>query len=353
MNVTVNSQDLAAELRRLNKIVPTKASIPILSHALMTADEGGITFYATDLELSLSGACRGRVEESGIVAFPVAKLLAMVEQFPDSDVILTANDVVFAVRCGKFSSRLQAMPTEDFPTPPEINGTTVLIDAADLRNLIDKTRHAISDTKHILKGALLSFVDASVAMVATDGQRLALATAARAGIDVDVIIPTKTLDVLASGSDSCDIEVTVGDRHLFFAFNGRLLTSRKLEGRFPSYDRIIPRSNEKKITIDRNAWVASLRRVLLTAEETEAVFIAFEADQMTMSSKSAGIGASTETLDVGYEGAAMQICAKGTYLLDFLAAATSPAMTLALGDTNGHALLESGDHLGVIALMKT
>lgn len=354
MNLTVNSQDLAAELRLLNKIVPTKPVIAILSHALMTADEAGIRLYATDLEMALTGPCLGHIDMPGQIAIPVAKLLAIVEQFPDADVSLTADRQQVGIRCGAYSSKLQAMPTDDFPTPPEAAGQTVTIDASALRQLIAKTRHALnaSGAKHVLKGALLTFVGPAAAMVATDGQRLSLATAARAGIDLDVIIPAKALDVLAGGAEEGDVALTVGDRHLFFASGGRLLTSRKLEGRFPAYDRIIPRENDKLIEADRAAWIAALRRVILTAEETSAVYLNVAANEMGMASASVGIGSGQESIAVGYAGEDLKARINGAYLLDFLNAATGPTVTLALKDAQGHALLTDGDHLGVVALMR-
>ena len=353
MNVVVNSQILAAELRLLNRVVPTKPAVAILSHALLRADEDGVSFYATDLEVALSGSCAGRVDAPGQAAVPVAKLLQMVEQFADGDVELTSGGNQLGVRCGAFSSKLQALPVDDFPMQPEVAGQVVEIDAASLRQLIGKTRHAInaSGTKHVLKGALLTFVGDAVAMVATDGQRLSLATAGRKGEDLDVVVPAKALDALAAGAEEGTVTLTVGDRHLFFALGGRQLTSRKLEGRFPAYDRIIPRDNDQLIDVDRAAWIAALRRVVLTAEETSAVYLALTPGWMRMTSASVGIGSSGEDVEVRYDGE-LKACVNGPYLLDFLNAAAGASVTMALKDADGHVLLTDGDHLGVVALMR-
>ena len=353
MNVTINSQELAAELRLLNKVVPTKPTIAILSHALLTATDA-ISLYATDLGMALTSPCPGRVDEPGQAAVPVAKLLSMVEQFADSDVLLTSDGRQIGVSCGAFRGKLQALPTEDFPTQPEVDGTEVTLDASALRSLIAKTRHAMnaSGNTRVLKGALLTFVGDVVALVATDGQRLSLATASRAGADLDVVVPAQTLDVLASGRDEGDLTLTVGARHLFFALGGRLLTSRRLEGKFPAYDRIIPRDNALTVEADRHALTAALRRVVLTAEETEAVYLSLAPGLLNMSSASVGIGSANEEVAVGYDGPALKACVNGRFLLDFLNAAQGATVTLALKDEKGSLLLTDGDHLGVIAMMR-
>ncbi len=357
MKLTINSQVLAAELRLLNRVVPTKPAIAILSHALLSAGLEGIAFHATDMEVALTGPCQGIVEEAGQTAVPVAKLLQMVEQFAEGDVTLHGTGQSLAVRCGAFSSKLQAMPVDDFPMQPEVKGAAVQLDAAGLRTLIAKTRHAINaaGAKHALKGALLTFVGGNVAMVATDGQRLALATTTRQGEDLDVVVPVKALDVLAGGAEEGALELTVGDRHLFFASGGRLLTSRRLEGKFPSYERIIPSEevNRLKVQADKHALSAALRRVILTAEETEAVFMHFASGSVTLASASVGIGSANEGVAVLYEGEAFKACVNGAYLLDFLNAASGSQVTLALAGPMGSLLATDGDHLGVIALMRT
>lgn len=354
MNITVNSQNLAAELRQLNKIVPSKPAIAILSHTLVTAAEG-ITFHATDMEVAMTSPCVGHVDEPGSAAIPVGKLLQMVEQFPDADVNIAVDDKHVTIKCEAFASRLQTLPVEDFPTQPVVEGVTSSIAAPTLRDLIAKTRHAINatGTKHLLKGALLTFVGETVAMVTTDGKRLALATASRAGIDMDVVIPVKALDVLAGGTYEGDIELMIGNRHLFFSYKDCLLTSRKLEGTFPAYNGIIPRDNTNVVQVDRHDLCATMRRVVLTAEETSAVCITLSEGLMSLSSASIGIGSATEDLAVGYAGPPLKVYINGPYLLDFLNAASGQSLTIAFKDGKGSALLTDGNHLGVVSLMRS
>lgn len=351
MNVTVNSQILATELRALNKIIPAKPAINILGHVMLKAMGDSLSFYATDLEIGLSTDCHAQVTKSGVIALPAAKLLALVEQFTDADVTIALEGIKAIVMCGAFKSRLQAMPADDFPPATDPEGDANTLDVAAFQQLIDKTRYALSTSasKYILRGALLALSGPAAAMVTTDGKRLAIATMTRIGTDQNMVIPVKALDALIGQMNSDSIEVTVGGRHLFFAFGRRLLISRTIDGTFPQYERIIPRENDKVVTIDRSALSAALRRIVLIAEENYAVYFSLSPDALELSTSSAEVGSALETMRVSYEGPPLKVCINGNYVLDFLKAASSPTITMTLKDVVGAALLTDGDdHIAVI-----
>jgi DNA polymerase-3 subunit beta len=353
VNITINSQLLAAELRLLSKIVPAKPAIAILSHALLRADDS-LHLYATDLEVGLSTSCDARVSVPGTAAVPVAKLLSLVEQFTDGDVTIALDKSHVIVKCSSFTSRLQTLSAHDFPEPKAVEGTSRTLDATALRQLIARTRYAVSaaNSKYVLKGSLLTLSGPVAVMAATDSKRLALASTSRIGPDARVIIPAKTLDVLAGQADEGDIELTIGSRHLFFAVGGRLLTSRTIDGEFPKYERVIPRDNDKIVTADRNVLAAALRRVGLVSEESGAVYLDVAPGTIGLSARSYGIGSADETVEVAYDGLPLRVCVNGGYILDFLNAASEPMVTLALKDTKGAMLLtDSSDHVAVIMLM--
>lgn len=360
MNVTINSQALAVELRLLCKIVPNKPVIPILSHVLLDASEG-LRFYATDLEVGLSSRCAGTVIDPGRGAIPAAKLLSMVEQFPDGDVTLALEGRQVLVRCGQFKSRLQAGSVDDFPQEQDVEGTSCTLDAATLGWLIGKTRHATASSaiRHVLQGALLKLTPKVAAMVSTDGKRLVLATAGRPeGPDMEFVVPAKTMDVLAGQLEAGDVELTKGGRHLFFAMGDRLLTSRTIDAPFPAYERIVPR-NDKQIGFDRVALMSALRRVVLAAEENGAVYFniapggADSPGRLELSSASAGVGSADETMPIQYDGPPLKVCINGNYVLAFLDVATEQTMTLVLKDANSAALLQDGrECFSVIMLMR-
>ena len=361
MNITVNSQALAIELRLLNKVVPSKPAIHILSHVLFEAGGSGLEAYATDLELGLSTRCDAEVHSPGRMAIPAARLLALVEQFPDGDVSIALEDVSkgrsVSIKCGNFNSKLQALSADDFPKPPAVEGQNCRLDAAGLRELIAQTRYAINATsqKSILQGALLSIEGPVAVMVGTDTKRVALATMACDGneVKVRVIVPAKTLDALATQPADDEMLMTVGPKHLFFQSGDRTLTSRMLEGVFPDYAKVVPRGNDKMIDVNRSVLAAALRRVKLVCEDTLAVKFIVEGKTLRLMASSAEVGAAEETVPIEYDGPDVKVMTSGQHVLDFLNAARNGNVTLALKDAKTAILATDGtDHLGVIILMK-
>jgi DNA polymerase-3 subunit beta len=346
VHITCNSQHLGAELRLLNKIVPAKPAIQILGHLLLRA-EMDFKLYATDLEVGLLTPCRARINEPGAVALPAAKLLQLVEQFPDAEVTIH-ND---KITCGTFTSKMQAISADQFPTPAEVSGPTLQLNGPALRQMILRTRYVISESgsKYVLRGALLSLTAAGAAMAATDGKRLALATMQYAGDDHQLIIPTATLDML--GSQNGDVTLTLGDNHLFFEADGRLLISGMLDSKFPSYARIIPRDNPHTLTVERSALSAALRRILIVAELNCAVYCQLAENQLTLKTSSVEVGNADETVRISYIGPPMTLCVNGRYLLDFLEVAQT--VTIMLKDPDSAMLLTDGvDHLAVVMTMR-
>jgi DNA polymerase-3 subunit beta len=355
MNLVINSQILASELRVLNKVAPTKAAVPIFSYVLITADRErpqAVQLYATDLEIGLHTQCPAQVQMPGTAALPVARLLAMVEHFRNADVTLTLEGGQMQITCEAFQSRLQTLPTTDFPLLPEVSGPTFPLNAPELRRLIQSTRYAVSDKagRYFLQGGLLTLAGQTAALITTDGKRLALATMSRIGEAAQAILPVKTLDLLALQTDLGDVQFTIGDRHLFFVGGGRTVISRRLEGTFPNYERIIPRDNPHQAKVDRLALSAALRRVGLIAEETQDTAFAFTpgsngaSGALELSASTANVGQASERMTVTYEGAPFTVHVSWQSVLEMLDVAAAPMLTMQLKDEKTALLLLDGDH---------
>lgn len=353
MNISVNSQLLAKELRALNKIAPTKPAIPILSHVLLTATDT-LSLAATDLELAYRTTCVAQITTPGTVALPVAKILAMVEQFPDADVNILLDGKHAVIKCGAFKSRMQAMSPEDFPQLQEPNGVSSTLDGTSFRQMITRTRYAVAAdaSRYLLQGALLALAGPVAAMCATDSKRLALATMTRQGAEARVVIPVKALDVLANGAD-LEIELTVSERHLFFGSDNRLLISRTIDGEFPKYERILPRENSNVVTVERSILASALRRVGLVSEQNQSTLFDFAEGRLDISTSSAEIGDADERVPIGYVGEPLTMQCSWRLLLDALDAASGQTVTLALKDASSPILFTDGDDsLAVIMPMR-
>lgn len=386
MIFSVNSQQLAAALRPLNKVTPTKATIPILSYVLIEATGSSLRLSATDLDVSLSLSCAAEVSQPGSIALPAATLLRMVEQFTDAPVTIETEGKTEAktgdkkgsnpgvrVTCGAFTSRLQTLAAEDFPTLAQPDcvqpdgAAPITLPGATLAALIAKVRYAATtdDTRYFMHGALLKLAGGTLTLVATDGHRVSVATAAGVvGADVSTIIPAKTLALLATFSTG-DITFTVAENHLFFsdgdqlANNGRLFTSRKIDGNFPNWERTLPKDHDKTLTVDRAALAAALHRVSVSASQNRSTSIAMSEGVVTISAKSVEVGDADEQMVAHYVGDPLTFSIDWRYLLEFLDAAEGATIALTAKDaltaislTDGPITSGSASFLNVISLMR-
>ncbi len=344
MKVTVNSQLLATELRFVLKAVPGKPAIQILGCVLLVAKGEDLKVAATNLELTLSSRCDATVEEDGAIVLPAAKFLALVERFPDDDVELFEDQGKTLVRCGDFTSQIVAHKAVDYPLLPVERGERSTIDGNTLAALINKVSAAIDPTssKQVLRGALLMLQGPAVAMVATDGKRLSVATAVReGGTDTRVIVHRVAMDAIASQAGTVEFSTT--NDHLFFRYGDRLISSVVIDGDYPPYERIIPKANKLVVTFESHAMAAALHRMSVVAEDNGATKFSLSTNQLVLKSSSAEVGVAEEKVAVKYAGPNLDGTVSGRFILDFLETSTSSSIVLKIKDGKSAMLFEDGD----------
>ena len=356
MHVIVASSDLVRELTVLARLVPKKSTLPILSNVLIQAADGWCHLSATDLEVGLVTAAQATVGEAGDLTLPVAKLVELAKSLPNTDITISAVKGVVKFTAAGFNSRLQALSAADFPAIPTPEGTSITLPRGPFRDLIRKTSFAINegDKRHLVRGALLTLPENAFGLVATDSHRLALAPATRVGPAAEpALLPSKALEHLSTllgDSGEGDLTFSHTDRHLFFEIDGRVLVSRRIDGKFPNYERIIPKDNDKVVTLDRQAFATIVKRQLLIAD---IVTLTLHGGALDVTSSSAEVGDAIERLPVsGYDGPKLEIKLNGSYVVDFLDAASSPTVTLALTDGKSPALFADGDYINVVMSMR-
>ena len=352
MELNIRQTELLKELQLLQGIVERKNTIPILANVLIEAEDGAseVRLAATDLEVGLRSRCAATVVKGGSVTLPARKLYEIVRALPDAEIRISEPTTgTVNVTAERFNSRIQTLPREDFPSMPDAGGaTTAHLASAPLAEMIAKTQFAITgeDTRFFLNGALFLLSSSSMSLVATDGHRLALASAASqraengaeggAGGDEEeqsrVILPRKTLSELARllGEDSADeVAYEQGENHLFFDLGTRQLISRTIDAQFPAHERVLPKGNDKRVEFDRDRLVGTLKRVaLLSNERSRAVKFQIDAGGVEISSSSPDVGEASEVLAVDYEGPQTEICFNAQYVLDFLGVVDSDSVVI-------------------------
>ena len=359
MELNIRQTELLKELQLLQGIVERKNTIPILANVLIEAEAGAseVRLAATDLEVGLRSRCAAAVVEGGSVTLPARKLYEIVRALPDTEIrIAEPSAGTVKVTAERFDSRIQTLPREDFPSMPDAAGEdTARLASVRLAEMIARTQFAITgeDTRFFLNGALFLLSSSSMSLVATDGHRLALASAAGKGAEDDaggdegepsrVILPRKTLSELARllGEDGAEeVAYEQGENHLFFAVGARQLISRTIDAQFPAHERVLPKGNDKRIEFDRDRLVGTLKRVaLLSNERSRAVKFRIDAGGVEISSSSPDVGEASEVLAVEYEGPRTEICFNAQYVLDFLGVVDSDSVVLDFKDEVSQAVL--------------
>jgi DNA polymerase-3 subunit beta len=353
MELVVRKTDLLRELQLFQGIVERKNTIPILANVLLEATTDEVKLLATDLEVGLRSRCAAAVAKGGSLTLPAKKLYEIVKALPETDVRIEEDRNGVKVAADKFDSRMQTLPREDFPTLPESSGSyNASLPREILKQMVAKTQFAITgeDTRYFLNGALFILRPDSMSLVSTDGHRLALITVSRekgkgkrTEDEVRVILPRKTLlelgRLLAEGEG--EIQYERGENHLFFDIGGRLLISRMIDGQFPAFERVIPKSNDKRVEFDRDRLTSAVKRVaLLSNERSRAVKFQIDKGKVEIASSSPEFGEAKEMLIVDYADAPVTICFNAQYVLDFLGVVETDSVSLEFKDEMSQAVMK-------------
>jgi DNA polymerase-3 subunit beta len=352
MEILVRRSDLAKELHLVQGIVERKNSIPILSNVLAEARSGELRISATDLDVSLLCGCAAQVIEEGGVTLSAKKLYEIVRSLPESDVSLRLEkDAWTFIRCERSEFRMAGLPKEDFPTLPDgKTGRAIEIPASLLKALIQRTQFAITaeDARYYLAGALLVIDKDAVAMVATDGHRLAWAqrkAALKIAEPLRVLVPRKAITELGRLMDELGPDEVVtfhqGETHLVFSAGGRTLASKMVEAQFPAFEKVIAVTGDKKVVLGREALLSAIRRVsLLSSERGRAVRVAVESGKLEVSASSPELGEAREALSIDYTGEGAEIGFNAQYLVEFLQAVGTNEIQLELKDAESQGMLK-------------
>jgi DNA polymerase-3 subunit beta len=350
MELVVRKNDLQKELSLLQGIVERKNTIPILANVLLEASKDHVSLLATDLDVGLRSQCEASVTRPGTLTLPAKKLFEIVAALPDTEIRLSEDKggKSVTIAADRFESRMQTLAASEFPTPPSDAGTTLAtLPGAALKRMIQYTRFAITseDTRYFLNGAQLVLTPDTMSMVATDGHRLAFIRvneASGTSGPSEVLLPRKTLNEIARLIDGAEsIEFSQGENHLFFRAGTRLLISRKIDANFPAYERVIPKTNDKRIEFDRDRLAAAVRRVrLLSNERSKAVKFVVGKDQVEIASSTPEVGEAHEVLPVEYDGGALQICFNADYVDNFLGVVETEGVELEFKDEMSQAVMK-------------
>ena len=354
MKATIERATLLKSLSHVQSVVERRNTIPILSNVLLEArEDGSIRVMATDLDLQVDESVAANVAQPGATTVSAHTLFDIVRKLPEgSQVELAAADDKMQVNAGRARFNLSTLPRDDFPVIAEGDLPTKFeLPAATLRQIVDKTRFAISseETRYYLMGIFLHVVDDVLKAAATDGHRLARVTVPRPdGAEgmPDIIIPKKCVNELRKLLDEVEgtVEMSLSATKVRFVLGHAVLTSKLIDGTFPDYNRVIPTANDKLLKLDPKTFAAGVDRVsTIASEKTRAVKMAVDRDRVTLSVTSPENGTAAEELAADYGADGIEIGFNARYLLDILGQIEGDSVEVHLADAAAPTLLREND----------
>ncbi len=342
-------------LQSVAGIVERRHTLPVLANVLIRKTGSSVQLTTSDLEIQIRTTAELEGDNGSFTTTVGArKLIDILRTMPaDQTVSLESTQNKLVLKGGKSRFTLQTLPAEDFPLVQEAPsfGPAFSVPQKTLKDLMNQVSFAMAvhDIRYYLNGILFVAEGKQLSLVATDGHRLAFASAT---LDVEVprqevILPRKTvleLQRLLSDADGA-IEMRFANNQAKFSFDGMEFVTKLVEGKFPDYNRVIPRNHRNHITLGRAPLLACLQRTaILTSEKFKGVRLNVEPGLLRVASNNAEQEEAVDELDIDYNGDSIEIGFNVTYLIDALSNMSQDMVKLELQDSNSSALLTNPEN---------
>ena len=354
MQFDISREALIKPLQLVTGVVERRQTLPVLSNVLLVLDNGALSLTGTDLEVELVG--RVQVEgkaEPGEITVPARKFMDICKSLPDdASIKLELEDNKITLRSGRSRFSLATLPATEFPSIEETTGNQEFsISQTLLKEMLESTSFAMAqqDVRYYLNGMLFEINPDYLRVVATDGHRLSMHTEKmKLGVDhqVQVIVPRKGImeltRLLAEGDE--DVSVSVGASHIRVSTANFTFTSKLVDGKFPDYDRVLPKGGDKTIIASRQALRQSLSRTaILSNEKFRGVRLMLSNDELKILANNPEQEEAEEVVSVEYQGDSLEIGFNVSYLIDVLTVLDSDSVQIIVSDPNSSALMQAAE----------
>ncbi|WP_375740779.1 DNA polymerase III subunit beta [Pseudomonas boanensis] len=351
MHFTIQREALLKPLQLVAGVVERRQTLPVLSNVLLVVEGQQLSLTGTDLEVELVGrVALEEPAEPGEITVPARKLMDICKSLPSDALIdIRVDEQKLLIKAGRSRFTLSTLPANDFPTVEEGPGSlSFSLVQSKLRRLIERTSFAMAqqDVRYYLNGMLLEVNAGILRAVATDGHRLAMC-AMEAGIEgVDrhqVIVPRKGILELARllTEQDGEVRIVLGQHHIRATTGEFTFTSKLVDGKFPDYERVLPRGGDKLVVGDRQALrEAFSRTAILSNEKYRGIRLTLAAGLLKIQANNPEQEEAEEEVAVDYNGSNLEIGFNVSYLLDVLGVMSTEQVRLILSDANSSALVQ-------------
>lgn len=369
MKFTVDQNAFWSGIDTVLDAVASKPAQPVLSNLLIVAGDGALSLCATDLDLSIRTKVVATVKQPGRVTVPAKTLADITREWPESElnVVVEEGRLVLSGRLGSGDGgegrySLAVTPADEFPSMPEsIDGVVVDFTGSSqfngqlLRTMIERTSFSVSkdETRPVLNGVLWRIDPEFMAMVATDGSRLAESRqllnedeGVVSGESGEVILPPQVCSQLAKLLNTNSlVRAIVGDSQVLFDLGETQLLSRLIEGPYVDYEQVVPKENEKRLNIDIERLQPAVRRVsILSSSYTHQIRLKMEDGTLELTASSQELGGDArEVIPAGYTGEPLEVAYNAQYLLEILRKLGSGDVAFELRDSVTASVVRPGE----------
>lgn len=349
MKFSIQREIFLKPLQQVIGVVERRQTLPVLGNVLLNASKRNVKLTATDLEVELQAQVNVTVSEPGDITLPARKLLDICRTLPEgAELDISVKQERALVRSGKSRFTLSTLPATEFPAIDKLKSPRKFsLSQKDLHNLIERTSFAMAqqDVRYYLNGLMLEPAAGVLRAVATDGHRLALCELqAEVGEDTEqqVIVPRKGIQELHRLLDEADslAQVEIGTNHIRVTTDQLRFTSKLIDGRFPDYQRVIPKNADKRLTINRELLRHALTRTsILSNEKYRGIRLEISKNNIKIQAHNPEQEEAVEEIDAIYDDESLVLGFNVTYLLDVLNAISTDDVEVLLNDANSSALI--------------
>lgn len=357
MQLKCHRPSLVSALMIVSGVVPSRTPREILKNVKLTVQGGRATLIGTDQEVGIrQDVAQVQTDSTGEVLLPTARAVSILREMQDDEVTLEATERALEIRGGHSRFKLSTEEPAEFPDVAEFTDTSYFTVAAGLlRTMIRRTLFATDSesARYALGGVLMELSESKATLAATDSRRLAvIAAAAQTVGQVNVenampVIPSKAMQLIERSlpDDDTAVQIAIHANHALVRCGGSTIYCRLVDGRFPRYNDVIPKSFTTSIELVVAPFYSAVRQAqIVTSEESRGVRFEFSSGRLTLASQAADIGQSDIELPIAYDGSPLSITFDPRYIADFLRVLDSAtSVTCHLIDSESPAVFQTED----------
>jgi DNA polymerase-3 subunit beta len=362
MKLKILQENLAESIQVASRFTSNRAQLPVLGNIYLSSEKNKLVISATNLEMSFTTSIGSQVEKEGKITVPARVLADLVGNLNPGSLNIETDKEQLLISGDDNRFSISGMNVSDFPSVPQsIGKSNVVLSNQDLLDSLSRVLFAVSsdETRPILTGVLIIFKDKDVHFIATDGFRLSqrkIKVRESFKKEEKVIIPKNILGELvrlAKGED-IKMEIKKEDKQVIFAFEKAILSSRTIEGEFPDYERIIPKSSSIKVGVDREDLLRAVKLISVFARDSGNVAkIKVGKEALTLSAESQLSGSGEEKIDAKVESEVedLIIAFNFRFLEEFLNSTDGETIEIGLGDANAPGVFKDPKDLNYLHLI--